>query len=158
MFSTLEKNVLSYPKLKERIDRSDDPSKAKAKALKNLQEMKADFSERAIKLLEKGFDAALTTLYDGINFNENGVNLKELMKKGSVVLVPNHQSHADYVAINYKFYKKYNRPLFVAGGDNLNIFPIGKIFRSGGCFFIRRSFQNDILYKLTMEAYLYAPL
>ena len=158
MFSTLEKNVLSYPKLKERIDRSDDPSKAKAKALKNLQEMKADFSERAIKLLEKGFDAALTTLYDGINFNENGVNLKELMKKGSVVLVPNHQSHADYVAINYKFYKKYNRPLFVAGGDNLNIFPIGKIFRSGGCFFIRRSFQNDILYKLTMEAYLYALL
>ena len=84
--------------------------------------------------------------------------MRELMSKGSVVLVPNHQSHADYVEINYKFYKKYNRPLYVAGGDNLNIFPIGKIFRGGGCFFIRRSFQSDIIYKLTMEAYLYALL
>ncbi|EQC43175.1 1-acyl-sn-glycerol-3-phosphate acyltransferase [Bacteriovorax sp. DB6_IX] len=158
MLSKLQKTVLSYPKLKERIEKSSDSKGAKEKALKNLDEMKADFSKGYIGMMEKMLDGALPRLYDGINFNENGQNLKELMKENSLVLVPNHQSHADYVAINYKFYKTYKRPLFVAGGDNLNIFPIGKLFRKSGCFFIRRSFANDILYKFTMEAYLYALL
>ena len=151
----MQKTVLSYPKLKERIESSSDPIKSKDKALKNLEEMRADFSKTYFKTVEKMFDATLPRLYDGINFNDNGHNLGELMKHNSIVLVPNHQSHADYVAINYKFYKEYERPLYVAGGDNLNIFPIGKIFRKSGCFFIRRSFQNDVLYKLTMEAYLF---
>ena len=158
MLDKLQKTVLSYPKLKERIENSSDPKASKEKALKNLNEMKADFSKRYIGMMEKMFDATLPRLYDGINFNDNGRDLPELMKNNSIVLVPNHQSHADYVAINYMFYKTYKRPLFVAGGDNLNIFPIGKLFRKSGCFFIRRSFANDILYKFTMEAYLYALL
>lgn len=158
MLSKLQKAVLSYPKLKERIEKSSDPKASKEKALKNLDEMKADFSKGYIGMMEKMLDGALPRLYDGINFNDNGRDLKELMKENSLVLVPNHQSHADYVAINYMFYKTYKRPLFVAGGDNLNIFPIGKLFRKAGCFFIRRSFANDILYKFTMEAYLYALL
>jgi len=158
MLSKLQKTVLSYPKLKERIEKSSDPKASKDKALKNLDEMKADFSKGYIGMMEKMLDGALPRLYDGINFNEKGQDLKELMKENSLVLVPNHQSHADYMAINYKFYKTYKRPLFVAGGDNLNIFPIGKLFRKSGCFFIRRSFANDILYKFTMEAYLYALL
>lgn len=155
MLSDIQKTVLSYPKLKERIESSSDPIKTKERALKNLDEMKADFSRTYLKSMEKMFDATLPRLYDGINFNENGHNLEELMKENSIVLVPNHQSHADYVAINYMFYKKYDRPLYVAGGDNLNIFPIGTLFRKSGCFFIRRSFNNDVLYKVTMEAYLY---
>lgn len=155
MLSDIQKTVLSYPKLKERIESSSDSIKTRERALKNLDEMKADFSKTYLKSMEKMFDAALPRLYDGINFNENGQDLAKLMEKNSIVLVPNHQSHADYVAINYMFYKQYNRPLYVAGGDNLNIFPIGKLFRKSGCFFIRRSFNNDVLYKVTMEAYLY---
>lgn len=155
MLTDIQKTVLSYPKLKERIESSSDSIKARERALKNLDEMKADFSKTYLKSMEKMFDATLPRLYDGINFNENGHDLVKLMEKNSIVLVPNHQSHADYVAINYMFYKQYDRPLYVAGGDNLNIFPIGTLFRKSGCFFIRRSFNNDVLYKITMEAYLY---
>ena len=72
-----------------------------------------------------------------------------------VVLVPNHQSHADYIALNYAIIKKFGFPVYIAGGINLNIFPIGYLFRNSGCFFIRRSFNNDILYKMTLEGYLY---
>ncbi|MAW06765.1 MAG: hypothetical protein CME61_00620 [Halobacteriovoraceae bacterium] len=80
---------------------------------------------------------------------------KELTKSNNVVLVPNHQSHADYIALNYALYKKFKVPTYIAGGINLNVFPIGKIFRKSGCFFIRRSFSSDITYKLALEAYLY---
>lgn len=151
-FKEMEEIVLSYHKLSNRIKGKPED---KEKALKNLKEIRAELSLPFLKTFEKFLDASLSQLYDGINFNDNGHNLAELSKKNNLVLVPNHQSHADYVAINYVYFKKYQSPLFVAGGNNLNIFPIGPLFRRSGCFFIRRSFSNDILYKLTLEAYLY---
>lgn len=151
-FKEMEEIVLSYPKLKDRVE---GKTEEKEKALKNLKEIRAELSLPLLKTFEKFLDASLSQLYDGINFNDNGHNLGELSKENNIVLVPNHQSHADYVAINYVYYKRYQSPLFVAGGNNLNIFPIGPLFRRSGCFFIRRTFANDILYKLTLEAYLY---
>ncbi|PIP94240.1 MAG: hypothetical protein COW00_03300 [Bdellovibrio sp. CG12_big_fil_rev_8_21_14_0_65_39_13] len=153
--SKLENIVLSYPKLKDRIESRDKPNQERDKALKILDEIKADFSVTYIRGFEKLLDSTLPKLYDGIHFNDGGIDFKKLVKESCVVLVPNHQSHADYVAINYMFYKTFRFPLYVAGGKNLNIFPIGTLFRKSGCFFIRRSFASDILYKLTLEAYLY---
>lgn len=146
------KTVLEYPKLKERIE---EKGISASKVGKLVNEIRADYSKTYVRSFEKLLDSTLPQLYDGINFNENGVDFKSLLEKKCVVLVPNHQSHADYVAMGYMIYKKYKVPLYVAGGNNLNIFPIGKLFRKSGCFFIRRSFQNDILYKLTLEGYLY---
>ncbi|MFA6235775.1 MAG: 1-acyl-sn-glycerol-3-phosphate acyltransferase [Bacteriovorax sp.] len=151
-FKEMEEIVLSYHKLSSRIANKPDD---REKVLKNLKEIRAELSLPFLKTFEKFLDASLSQLYDGINFHDNGHNLGEMSKKNNVVLVPNHQSHADYVAINYVYFKKYQSPLFVAGGNNLNIFPIGPLFRRSGCFFIRRTFANDILYKLTLEAYLH---
>jgi len=155
LFNSQEKIVLSYPKLKARIEGREDSKAEKEKALKILREIRAEFSKTYIKSFQKLLDSVLPKLYDGVNFNENGVDFKKLVKDNSVVLVPNHQSHADYVAINYMVFKQYGFPLYVAGGNNLNIFPIGKLFRKSGCFFIRRSFAHDVLYKTTLEAYLF---
>ena len=96
-------------------------------------------------------------MYEGINltFAPEVENFKQVVDDNCVVLVPNHQSHADYIALNYAIIKTFGFPVYIAGGINLNIFPIGFLFRNSGCFFIRRSFNNDILYKLTLEAYLY---
>ena len=151
-FKEMEEIVLSYPKLATRLKGKPED---REKALKNLKEIRAELSLPFLKTFEKFLDASLSQLYDGINFNDNGHNLAELSQKNNLVLVPNHQSHADYVAINYVYFKKYHSPLFVAGGNNLNIFPIGPLFRRSGCFFIRRTFANDILYKITLESYLY---
>ncbi len=148
----MEETVLSYPKLRDRINGRDED---KEKAIKNLKEIRAELSTSVFFGVEKFFDTTLAQLYDGFDFCENEIELKKYLASHNVVLVPNHQSHADYVAINYMFFKKYKTTLYVAGGNNLNIFPIGPIFRKSGCFFIRRSFANDILYKLTLEAYLF---
>lgn len=144
--------VLSYPKLADRIQ---NDRQLRNKALKNLSEIKADYSKSYVLAFEKILDAALPQLYEGIHLNQNNLPIAEWIGKKSVIFVPNHQSHADYLAMGYIFYKEFQSPLYVAGGNNLNIFPIGTLFRKSGCFFIRRSFQNDILYKLTLEAYLY---
>lgn len=151
MLSNQEKIVLSYPKLKDRIKSESDQKKV----LKNLEEIRAEYSEPYIKSFSKFLDASLPKLYDGLHLDTGDLDFKKLAKDKCVVLVPNHQSHADYVAINYLVYKKFGITLYVAGGSNLNIFPIGKLFRKSGCFFIRRTFANDIFYKLTLEGYLY---
>lgn len=155
MDSRLEKTVLTYPRLKTYIEQSRDPDNEREKTLNNLKEIKADFKAPVIKGFQRFLDNTLYRLYDSINYDDNVVDIKELVKDNCVVLVPNHQSHADYLAINYLFFKNYKIPLYVAGGVNLNIFPIGTIFRKSGCFFIRRSFASDYNYRLTLEAYLY---
>jgi len=149
----LEKIVFSYPKLKELIEK--DPG-LKKQADKYLFEIAADYRPSTIYLIRKFLDLALGKLYDGVNFQvAEGVDLKKLCKENHVVFVPNHQSHADYLAMSWVCIKKYGLPIFIAGGLNLNVFPIGKIFRTGGCFFIRRTFKKDGIYKATLEAYLY---
>lgn len=155
MFSGMQKIVLNYPKLRERIETREKPQEEKNKVLANLDEIKAHFSHSFTKGFVRFLDATLPQVYDGVEFDEGGVNIQALLKDHCVVLVPNHQSHADYLTINYSFYKKYTSPLYVAGGVNLNIPVIGPMFRKMGCFFIRRSFHNDASYKLTLEAYLY---
>ncbi|RLA64469.1 MAG: hypothetical protein DRQ88_03520 [Epsilonproteobacteria bacterium] len=152
-FKDLEKTVFSYPKLKELIDK--DPS-LKKQADKYLYEMAADYRPSTIYLIGKVLDLALGELYDDVNFQVGGGgDLTKLCKENHVVLVPNHQSHADYLVMSWVCIKKYSLPIFIAGGLNLNIFPIGKIFRTAGCFFIRRSFKRDGIYKVMLEAYLY---
>ncbi|MFZ4713503.1 MAG: 1-acyl-sn-glycerol-3-phosphate acyltransferase [Bacteriovoracaceae bacterium] len=148
--------VLTYPKLKERLQsRPED----KTKVLKCFEEIKGDYSATMVKTMSTLIDGSFRHLYDGINFEvPKGMDLIKLTKDNNVILVPNHQSHADYVAMTYLLFREYSLPVYVAGGINLNIFPIGKVFRKCGCFFIRRKFNSDILYKLTFEAYVYALL
>lgn len=145
--------VLSYPKLAERIK---GKALDKQKVLKNLDEIAGDFSPTVVKGITKMIDSSFKHLYDGINFDvPKNLDLKELVKENSVILVPNHQSHADYIAMTYLLFNNYGLEVYVAGGINLNIFPLGTLFRKAGCFFIRRQFNSDILYKLTFEAYIY---
>jgi glycerol-3-phosphate O-acyltransferase len=153
MTDELKEIVLSYPKLKVRID---EKRITKEKIFKILTEIAATYSTKVMQYFSKGLDISLERLYDGINFNYPAdMDFKSLCEENNVVLVPNHQSHADYLAINYMVFKHFGFPLYVAGGINLNVFLVGELFRRSGCFFIRRTFQSDISYRLVLEAYLY---
>lgn len=151
----LQKVILSYPPLKKYIGGN---GLERANCFKNLEEIRADYSPLFIKKLGDLMDFPFSKMYDGIHLELSPhLKLLKLCQENNVILVPNHQSHLDYLALNYALHRKYNFqiPIHVAGGINLNIFPIGTIFRRSGCFFIRRSFINDRNYKHTFEAYIY---
>lgn len=145
--------VLSYPKLAERLkERPSDRSKVE----KIVHEIHGDFSPTVVKTAAGFLDATFMRLYDGVNLHiPSGLDLAKLREQYHIVLVPNHQSHADYVALTYVIWRNFGLPVYVAAGINLNIFPIGDFFRKTGAFFIRRSFNADILYKTTFEAYIF---
>lgn len=145
--------VLTYPKLAQRLtERPGD----KSKVAKIVHEIHGDFSPTVVKSAAALVDATFMRLYDGVNLQiPPDMDLEKLREKHHIVLVPNHQSHADYVALTYVIWRNFNLPVYVAAGINLNIFPIGDFFRKTGAFFIRRSFNADILYKTTFEAYIF---
>jgi glycerol-3-phosphate O-acyltransferase len=145
--------VIKYPKLAERLNhRPEDLEKVK----KLFKEIHGEFSPTVVNSAVKFIDATFLKLYDGVNLEVfPGTDFKQLKENYHIILVPNHQSHADYVALTYSMFKNFEVPIRVAAGINLNVFPMGQLFGRAGAFFIRRSFTSDQLYKVTFEAYVF---
>src|SRR5262245_3815541 len=78
----------------------------------------------------------------------------ECVKEHPVVLVPCHRSHFDYLILSYIFHMHYLSPPHIAAGYNLNFWPMGPLFRGAGAFFIRRTFEDNDLYKTVFRKYL----
>jgi glycerol-3-phosphate O-acyltransferase len=125
-----------------------------ARALGMLREMEAALDMNAIAALDRVFEGATRRMFSAIEVDEAGIErLREHAKEGTLVLLPSHKSHMDYLALTWVLYRhKLPLPL-IAAGDNLNFFPVGPIFRRAGAFFIRRSFAGDRLYAAVVDAY-----
>ena len=149
-----ENVVLSYPKLADWVQSRSDPDLERRKAIKIMREIAANCSEPALDAVCRFLNKLFSKFYDKIDFDTGDFDREEY-RNDCVVLVPNHQSHADYLALNLNFFRKFSVPVYTAGGINLNIFPIGGLFRKCGCFFIRRTFHNNPVYKMVLEGYLY---
>lgn len=144
--------VLSYEKVKSHLDNHPGD---RAKIIKFIDEIKGDYRASVVSATAKFLDNTFLRLYNGVNLEKpDDLDIRELQKKYHIILVPNHQSHADYIALQYLLYKTEKLPVYVAGGINMNIFPIGDLFRRCGAFFLRRKFDDDV-YKITFQGYLY---
>jgi glycerol-3-phosphate O-acyltransferase len=124
------------------------------RALDMLRELQATPDQTTIKALEVMFDRLFQRIYAGVEWDKADIErLRQASRKGSLILLPSHKSHIDYLILSYIF-NQQNLPLpLIAAGDNLDFFPVGPIFRRGGAFFIRRSFKGDRLYAAVVDAY-----
>jgi glycerol-3-phosphate O-acyltransferase len=124
-------------------------------ARKILKEIVADYNPRWVEFLYLLLTFIWKRLFEGLFVDEEGFRrLRELAKDRTIVLLPNHRSHVDYLVLAYLFYQRDMTIPHIAAGINLSFWPLGPIFRSAGAFFIRRSFRGDRLYSLLLEKYL----
>jgi glycerol-3-phosphate O-acyltransferase len=138
-------------------DASATPQQQRAntlRALTMLRELQATPTTSTQKGLELALDWALNRIYQGIEHDPDDIaRLRQAAREGSLILLPSHKSHIDYLILSYVF-NEQNLPLpRIAAGDNLNFLPVGPILRRGGAFFIRRSFRGDRLYGAVVDAY-----
>jgi glycerol-3-phosphate O-acyltransferase len=71
----------------------------------------------------------------------------------TLVLIPTHRSHLDYLLLSYICFV-YGLPMpHIAAGENLNLPGVGAFLQRSGAFFIRRSFRSDGLYKAIVGQY-----
>lgn len=129
-------------------------SAAEALARRHANEIAADQSYRVIRFLYLLLTWFWHRLYRG--FTVKGIEAaQELAQTHEVVYVPCHRSHIDYLILSYLLYINGLPPPHIAAGKNMNIPLIGPFLRRGGAFFMRRSFQDDQLYKAVFDEYLH---
>jgi glycerol-3-phosphate O-acyltransferase len=125
-----------------------------ARAYGMLRKLQATPDITTIKGLELIFDRVFHRIYAGIDYEKSDIaRVREAAKDGSLVLLPSHKSHIDYLMLSYVFNQENLQLPLIAAGENLDFFPVGAIFRRGGAFFIRRSFKGDKLYAAVVDAY-----
>jgi 1-acyl-sn-glycerol-3-phosphate acyltransferase len=79
-------------------------------------------------------------------------------KKQSIIFLPSHRSHVDYVSLQIICYRLGLGLPTVVAGDNLNFPVVGPFLQHAGAMWIRRSFGDDQLYGTVVQAYLDALL
>jgi glycerol-3-phosphate O-acyltransferase len=151
--------IVRSPKLKKLIgdlagERSADRYVLTGRALGMLRELQATPDLPTVKALEVLFERVFNTIYAGIEHDALGMErVRAAAKEGTLILLPSHKSHIDYLVLSYIFNEQNLQLPLIAAGDNLDFFPVGPIFRRGGAFFIRRSFKGDRLYAAVVDAY-----
>ncbi|OOF78056.1 glycerol-3-phosphate 1-O-acyltransferase [Rodentibacter caecimuris] len=128
--------------------------KAEKEAYKILDEIAADVSYSSLRAADRFLRWLWNKLYSGIDV-QNADRVRKLALEGhEIVYVPCHRSHIDYLLLSYVLYHQGLVPPHIAAGINLNFWPVGRLFRSWGAFFIRRTFKGNRLYSAIFREYL----
>lgn len=136
------------------VDERNDRHTLVKRAHEMLKELQATPDRTTIKAMEVVFHRVFTRIYAGIEYEKSDIErLRAAGRQGTLILLPSHKSHVDYLILSYIFNEQNLALPLIAAGDNLNFFPAGGVFRRGGAFFIRRSFKGDRLYGAVVDAY-----
>ena len=128
--------------------------KAKERAQSYITEVAADYREGLIRFGDRILTRIWNKIYNGISVG-HAERIRELAANGhEIIYVPCHRSHMDYLLLTYVIYHEGMVTPHIAAGINLNFWPVGKIFRRCGAFFLRRSFAGNKLYTAVFREYL----
>ena len=114
----------------------------------------SDMSYPTIVALANLFRAFFKRIYDEVALN--GLErVTELAQTHTLVYVPSHRSHADYLLLSLLLFERGLMLPHIASGDNLNLPLVGGLLRRAGAFFMRRRFHGDPIYAAVFSEYLY---
>jgi glycerol-3-phosphate O-acyltransferase len=156
----LQDELLRSPRVRAHIERYADEqnisyAKAEKVARKQLRRLCAKQSLFVVDLMHRFLRWVWSKMYDGVDFDTEGLErVREAARDASLVLLPSHKSHIDYLVLSDRLYAHAMTAPIIAAGDNLSFWPLGVLLRRGGAFFIRRSFHGDTLYPALVEAYI----
>ena len=80
--------------------------------------------------------------------------LRELGRRSPLVFVPSHKSNFDHLALYSLLFTSGFPPPHTAAGINMSFFPMSRILPGTGAYFLRRSFQDDPIYKESLRAFI----
>lgn len=112
---------------------------------KQAKGMVANLSYPSMRLLKSALDIFWRRAYDQVELL-NVDSLRELAKTRTIVFIPNHRSHVDYLILSYMLFVEGIAIPHIAAGDNMNLPVIGPLLRRCGAFFMRRAYRDDAKY------------
>lgn len=129
-------------------------AEAEARARRYANEIASDFSMPVIRFLDIILTWFWNKLYSGVKIN-HVEPLRVLGQTHTIVYIPCHRSHMDYLLLSYVLYYEGLPPPHIAAGINMNMPVVGTILRKSGGFFMRRTFRGNPLYSLVFHEYMY---
>ncbi|KAF8535263.1 acyltransferase-domain-containing protein [Trichophaea hybrida] len=105
-----------------------------------------------MQLLSRTYDQGIHVSSQEIQ-NIRRVAALAAQKKQSLIFLPCHRSHVDYVSLQVICYRLGIALPVVVAGENLNFPLVGQFLQHAGAMFIRRSFGGDELYQATVQGY-----
>lgn len=114
----------------------------------------SNMSYATVRVLERLLRWFWNRIYAGVTV-QGLERLSQQVEGHTVIYVPSHRSHVDYLLLSYLLFQHGRMIPHIAAGDNLNLPVVGRILRRGGAFFMRRSFRGDALYASVFSEYLY---
>ena len=80
--------------------------------------------------------------------------VRQIAKEHPTAILCTHKTHVDFPVLNKVFFDHDFPALHTMGGVNMAFGGVGFLARRAGVIFIRRSFQDDLLYKLILRQYI----
>ncbi len=125
------------------------------KAEKYFEEIAADYNMAYIQSFITALSWFWKKIFEGVDVDMDGLaKVREWARKGTLIYIPSHKSHIDYLILNYVLLGHHLHVPRTAAGKNLAFWPMGHIFRKSGAFFIRRSFMGEKLYSEVFHRYI----
>jgi glycerol-3-phosphate O-acyltransferase len=155
----LGEDIIRSPKLQKVIadmagEGAAERAVMTARAMAMLRGMQAALDMTAIAALDQLVQQASSRMFSAVEVDQAGIeHLRQLAREGTLVFLPSHKSHMDYVLFAWILYRHKLPMPVIAAGDNLNFLPVGPVLRRAGAFFIRRKFSGDRLYSAVVDAY-----
>lgn len=156
----IQDEILRSPRVRGHIERYAVEkripySRAEGVARKQLQKLCAKQSLFVVDIMHRFLSWMWSKMYDGVVLDKEGLErVRDAARDASLVLLPSHKSHIDYLVLSDQLYAHAMMPPLIAAGENLSFFPLGALLRRGGAYFIRRSFHGDSLYPVLVQAYM----
>jgi len=153
------RKVARSPRFVEQIDRLATqlklkPAKVAAEALKGLEEIVTVQSPAFAAMFDFGLGPLHTRAWTVDADLVALASLKALNETRALVYLPTHRSYADAFILSRLLRDNGMKRNHILGGNNLGFWPLGTIIRRSGGILIRRSFQDDEIYKLVVREYL----
>lgn len=131
--------------------------KAEVYARKCLNEIEATPSEAWLRPMARLARFIYTRSYEAeLDINlEKLEELRALSQDHLLLFLWSHKSHMDSFVFLLSLYQNHFRPLpLIFAGINMNFLGFGALARRVGAIFLRRTFQEDPIYKLVFRRYI----
>jgi len=155
----LKEIILNNPRLQTYMRRRAKSTgqeiwKIRKEADTYLEEIAADYNYTLVKLMSRLLTWVWNNMFEGIEVDKESLKkVKKAAREHTIVYIPSHKSHLDYLILSYILFQNNLHPPFIAAGKNLAFWPLGPIFRRGGAFFIRRTFRGQRFYAEVFSSY-----
>ena len=134
----------------QKADLTKLQKKLYAQASSHIDELCCNFGQSQVRWMMLLMQRSWRKMYDQLIINQNKFQLIKKMVNNencSVVYLPNHRSHTDYLLMTYlHFFYSLKLPYVCATDAFLNITFLTKILRKSGGFFVNRDKLKDPLY------------